>query len=114
MSNSASIAFKNGRLTSPVLFDHWGGKNLKKAAKAFVQELKASEEFKGRLRGTPLGRLEPSIVMVNFLVKYTEDVRKEFMLEGSQYIPSSLYLEKCSTHGDNHDNGHAVINVEKV
>ena len=100
MGDRISIQFENGGDKSVVLFSHWGGKEFLKEARKYVKELKA--ERKGR--STPLDRLEPETVMVDFIRHITKDEER---------IDSDLYLGFTETDGDNSDNGHFIINLKK-
>lgn len=102
MGDRISISFRNGEDTSVALFHHWGGMDFLDRAKEFVDELRTKKEGKEYM---PLDRLEPSIVMVQFIHVYTAENY------GDDEIESSLYLGKDGNDGDNSDNGHFEIDV---
>lgn len=101
MGDRVSIQFKQGEDTSPVLFNHWGGMEFVTRAKRYVKELIKRKEGKTCY---PLDRLEPRIVMVDFIRAITSE---------HDEVESSLYLGKDVNDGDNSDNGHHVINLPK-
>jgi|WetSurMetagenome_2_1015567.scaffolds.fasta_scaffold487747_2 hypothetical protein len=101
MGDRVSIQFENAGEKSVVLFNHWGGMEFVSLAKKYVQELKKEV---GEREAMPLDRLEPNTVMVDFIRKIT---KKETRIE------SSLYLGATENDGDNSDNGHHVIPLEK-
>jgi len=68
----------------------------------YVKELnKDIQENKDKsFSGTPLSRLEPNTVMVDFIRHITS---------GEDRICGDLYLGECCDDGDNSDNGHYEI-----
>lgn len=96
MSNTISIAFKNGDFISPVLYDHWGGKKFLNKVKEFYEQLPPDD-------GTPIGRKNPGSIMVHFILW----MYKGQTLENSE----SAYLEKEGDEGDNMDNGHHICDL---
>lgn len=102
MGNRVSISFKNGKEESVVLFSHWDGKKLVKKAKEYIKELKDLIEFNSLKVSTPLNRLEPNIIMINFIRYLTKDLDR---------VESNYYLGKDKDDGDNSDNGHFVIKL---
>ena len=112
MSNSASVSFTDGNMVSVVLFEHWGGKELHKRARAFAKRVCALPDD-----GTPLGRLEPSIVMSNFIwsemdAAIREDEKVGHDLPG-HLIRSSFYVEPDQHCGDNHSHGHVTVRLRR-
>lgn len=101
MGDRASIAFKNGDEVSVVLFSHWGGMGFVKQAIAYAVRLKDSRKS----NTYPLHRCEPATVMVDFIRYLTKD---------KELVNSDLYLGKDEYEGDNSDNGHHIIDFEKL
>ena len=101
MGDRVSIQFKNGKETSIVLFSHWGGMDFVKNAKQYVKELKAEV---GTKEVNPLDRLEPDVVMVDFIRHITKNLNR---------VESDLYVAKTENEGDNSDNGHHIILLNK-
>ena len=101
---------------SVVLFHQWGGEDLPRMAVRYLAELK--EEGYGneesvkelKLRG-PLGRLEPSTVMVDFIRWYLK--HHHGRQEATGRVTGDLYLGTDWKDGDNSDNGHYVIDVDE-
>lgn len=103
MGNRISIQFKNGEDESPVLFSHWGGEEFKQEAEDYVTELKGEIGMKSTNGLSPLDRLEPGTVMVDFIRQTTKDMKR---------VESDLYLGKDENDGDNSDNGHHIIELD--
>jgi len=99
MGDRISIQFKNGKEKSVVLFSHWGGLSFFEVAKKYTLDL--INEI-GLKEMTPLDRLEPNTVMVDFIRYVTEDEKR---------IESNLYLGATEFDGDNSDNGHKIIDL---
>jgi len=100
MGARVSIQFKNEEETSAVLFSHWGGDKFPEEAKEYVKELK--EEVKDNKGSSPLDRLEPQIVMVDFIRDLTTGMKRS---------SSNLYLGINENDGDNSDYGHFIIEL---
>lgn len=100
MGDRVSISFKRGDDESVALFNHWGGMEFVDTAEMYVRKLK--RERSGSTK--PLDRFEPCIVMVDFVRDQTN---------GMDRVESSLYLGADKTLGDNSDNGHHVIDLDK-
>lgn len=98
MGNRVSISFKKEGDESVALFSHWGGEEFVEEARLYAKCLKKRPTYKNG--ATPLDRLEPNTVMVDFIRSITK-------LE--QEIDSDLYLGRNKDDGDNSDNGHFVI-----
>jgi hypothetical protein len=102
MGDRVSISFRKGEEESVVLFSHWGGKTFVAVARGYIRELKTEAQRAG---GTfPLFRLEPSTVMVDFIRMLTEGVGR---------VQGDYYLGRSPEDGDNSDNGHFVIDLER-
>lgn len=97
MGDRVSVRFINAEYKSPVLFNHWGGKEFVKVAVEYVKEL--HQEILERNGGVayPLDRLEPQTVMVDFI---------RYLTTGYDRVRSNLYLGVDPSDGDNSDNGH--------
>lgn len=101
MGNRVSISFKRGKEESVPLFSHWGGLEFVEDAKEYAKKLKA----KAKSNFTqPLDRLEPPTVIVDFIRHITK---------GMKEVSSDLYLVKDTSEGDNSDNGHFTIDLDK-
>ena len=104
MGDRVSIQFVNGKEKSVVLFSHWGGMDFVKTAKAYTKDLHKWIDRQDNCAITPLMRLEPDTVIVDFIRHITKnDVR----------VDSDLYLAEDENMGDNSDNGHHVINLKE-
>jgi hypothetical protein len=105
MGDRVSISFRNGDEESVVLFSHWGGMTMVKDAVEYAKELQ--KERKNNPENNhglmPLDRLEPSVVMVDFIRQITHKMKR---------VEGGLYLGKDSEDGDNSDNGHHIIDTE--
>jgi len=101
MGDRVSIQFVSGDDKSVVLFSHWGGMEFVEKASEYLQEL--IEELDGK-SGEPLGRLEPSTVMVDFVRHITKGMKR---------VTHDLYLGVSEGDGDNSDNGHHIIDLVK-
>ena len=100
MGDRISIQFKNKEWLSVVLFSHWDGKGLLKEVEKYYAELK-----KGIQKSeTPLDRLEPYTVMVDFIRHLTKNLKR---------VESNYHLGCTENDGDNDDNGHFVFDLEK-
>ena len=101
MGDHVSISFKNQDEESVVLFDHWGGMYRVEHAREYVLAL---QHEVANHQTTPLDRLEPGTVMVDYIRDITALQPR---------IRSSLYLGATAADGDNSDNGHHVIYLHK-
>lgn len=97
MGDRVSIQFVHEGEYSPVLFSHWGGKELVKDIKRYLQGINTGGAF------TPLDRLEPGTVMVDLIRYLTKDL---------VVVDSDYYLAINVEGGDNSDNGHYLFNLE--
>jgi hypothetical protein len=101
MGDRISISFKNGAEESVALFNHWGGREFLDEVNQYVTPLKKE---RGNSEVEPLQRLEPATVMVDFIRYLTHKQRR---------VMSNLYLGKDQNDGDNSDNGHFTVNLNK-
>ncbi len=85
---------------SVVLNSHWGGTELPHYARAYVERLKAENSENSQVY--PLDRLEPNIVMVDFIRELTE---------GKGRVKSNYRLYPEPGIGDDSDNGHHEIEL---
>ena len=98
---------------SPALFHHWGGTDFPKFA---FQWFKKVKEKYGKNGGDPFTRMEPRNLMVQFIahLRNHEELRYGTLDEtDDELISYSIYLGKDSNDGDNSDNGHYIIDVDK-
>jgi len=102
MGDRISIQFRKGNETSVALFHHWMGTELKNQVMTYIKELKERITSSGTY---PLDRLEPSIVMLDFVRELTED-----MVE----VRSGMYLGRDGSDGDNSDNGNWVLDLDTL
>ena len=70
-------------------------------ANEYAQELVKRKE---KRQMTPLDRLEPDTVIVDFIRHLTQNINE---------VESDLYLCKNAEEGDNSDNGHHIIKLKK-
>jgi len=103
MGDRVSIQFVNGKEKSVVLFSHWGGMGFVKEAEDYVKDLKKWEKKEDNVCITPLMRLEPDTVIVDFIRHITKDMHR---------VDNDLYLEVNENTGDNSDNGHHIIKLK--
>lgn len=104
MGNRISVSFysEDGE-ESVALFSHWGGKEFLNKALKYLKNLKKELGNDEKKIIRPLDRLEPSVVMVDFIREITKDMKR---------VEDDLYLGKDPDDGDNSDNGHFSINVD--
>ena len=102
---------------SPALFHHWGGTDFPKFAFQWFKDVKAKY---GKSGGDPFTRMEPRNLMVQFIahLRNHEDLRYDRHYHGEwstddELLSYSIYLGKDSNDGDNSDNGHYTIDVDK-
>lgn len=82
---------------SATLKDHWGGQNFAYEALEFATNLKDDRPW-----STPISRLEPSAVMVQFVAHLVNQGSKSLRL-----VPNP---KDC----DNSDNGHFIVWLDKL
>ena len=100
MGNRISISFSNKDYgESVVLFSHWDGMDFLESALKYIEDLKNNIDNNGY---TPLDRLEPNTIMLDFIVKTLGDK-----------VEANYYLGKNENDGDNSDNGHFKIDVDE-
>ena len=100
MADRVSISFINyDGEQSVALFSHSGGLQFAEEARAYVSDLKIE---KANRHSTPLDRLEPDTVMVDFIRHVTHSLGR---------VEMDLYLGATYLDGDNSDAGHHVIDV---
>ena len=106
---------------SPVLFHHWGGTDFPKFAFDWFKALRKHLK-KNHTGSDPLTRLEPRNLMVQFIahLRNHEELRYDSFNKKTkdydtddQLLSYSIYLGKDSNDGDNSDNGHYLIDVDK-
>ena len=102
MGDRISISFKKDEEESVILFSHWDGMTLLEKAKNYIKELKTDIENDKISISTPLTRLQPNTVIVDFIRWYTKNIER---------IDSNYYLGKDKNDGDNSDNGHHTIKL---
>ena len=105
-----SIQFKNGEDKSAVLFSHWDGLSLIAGAEDYVRTLVMDNIVRSKGKENPLGiypldRLEPATVMVSFI---SEIIGSGNRITGNYYLPRNI------EEGDNSDNGHFIIDIDKI
>lgn len=88
---------------SPVLFSHWSGEDLLEKVESYLEDLKAEIANSRMLQTSPLGRLEPTRVMIDFIRYITHDMKR---------VDSDYYICRNEEEGDNSDNGHFRIDVD--
>ena len=101
MGNRASVSFSKDGCESVTLFSHWGGREFQNRAKNLALELKKAANAP-EIMNSPLGRLEPGTVMVEFIRQETKEL---------DLVTGNYYLGKDSGSGDNSDNGHLIIRL---
>lgn len=102
MGDRISLSFRNGGEESIALFSHWGGMDFVRTAKTYVRELKLYLAKRGNPVLSPLDRLEPNTVMVDFVRALTAKLER---------VSSDYYFGRDGTDGDNSDNGHHIIEL---
>ena len=96
MGDRVSIAFECDGEVSVALFSHWDGRGFVKMAEKYAATLRTDSSV------TPLDRMEPGTVMVDFI---------RVLTKGKGPISSNYYLGATCKDGDNGDNGHWVVNL---
>lgn len=102
MGARTSIAFKNQDQKSVVLFSHWGGMEFVEKAQNYVKDLNKYKAIKVLSPSTPLSRLEPNTVMIDFIRYATKNMTR---------VEGDLYLGKDQSDGDNSNFGHHDIEL---
>ena len=101
MGDRVSIQFQNGAEKSVVLFSHWGGMEFVETARRYAEALENKTLSK---QTSPLDRLEPQTVMVDFVRHITKRIER---------VERDLYFGFDKDDGDNSDNGHHTIRLVK-
>lgn len=102
MGDRISIKFTNGSEKSPVLFSHWGGIEFLREAERYVEKLQTWAAINDRNGLSPLGRMEPGRVIIDFIRHITI---------GMDRVDSDIYLERNEDEGDDSDNGHHILDL---
>lgn len=97
MGDRISFSFVNGTEESVAFFSHWRGESLLESVREYLKQLKKTLKKRNTPHMSPIDRLEPNTVMVDFIRWYTKD---------DEIIDGDLYLGKDENEGDNSDNGH--------
>ena len=103
MGDRVSISYKKDDEESATLYSHWGG--FKFAQEALRHAKAVATKRQANREGTPLDRLEPATMLVDFIRASTKDM---------QAVKSDLYLPNPPDRGDNIDNGHFTINLDTM
>lgn len=106
MGDRISIQFVNRGRQSVAFFSHWDGMLLKKKAKDYAHQLLMDKANGVIDSSSPLFRLEPNVVMVDFICHYLHDMGPR--------IDDAYYLGADSRDGDNGDNGNFLIHLDMV
>ncbi len=121
MGDRVSIAFRNDGEDSVALFHHWGGREFPQVALDYAKGLKEAMSKQDPQGVHPLGRLEPRVVMVDFMRHLREvgESKGSTYNDKMQYVKTgfacdSIYFGKDEHDGDNSDNGHWVIDLSKL
>jgi hypothetical protein len=110
MGDRISISFRNGKEESVALFSHSDGKTFLEIVDSFLLTLTEVLHIGKHRDFYPLSRLEPQTVMFNFIVYLQE----QNGCNGCKFSYSNYYLGKDKTDGDNSDNGHYIIDLNKT
>ena len=113
MGDRISIQFTNttkGYAPSAILFSHCWGLSLLGVAQKYISKLKEEAALEGE--GDPLYRLEPQIVMVDFIREFVCHPMHRIFNPTNPRIVSGFYLSVNTKSGDNSDNGHWVIDLD--
>ena len=102
MGNRISIQFEKDGKKSVVVFCQYGGQNIIKFANDYIKKLKKELNDKESQHMPGLNRLEPELVMIDF-IRYAigDKTRKK----------QTLYCGIDERDGDNSDNGHFIIKL---
>ena len=106
MGNKVSIQFKNNEDKSVILFSHWMGMSLVKIAKTYLKDLNKWLKKRNSNIIDPIQRKEPNTVMIDF-IRFLTDFLQLTRIEGD------LYLSVDENDGDNSNNGHHIIDLNK-
>ena len=128
MGDRVSISFKDNEENSVSLFHHWGGTHFPKYAFEWFKMLKEQLKKETSKGSTPTTRFEPRTMMAQFVshmgrskhfkenkgfgkTNGKSDFTKPIVSESE--LSHSVYFGKDSEDGDNSDNGHYTIDVNK-
>jgi hypothetical protein len=103
MGDRASVSFRTGKEQSITLFSQGGGQNFFAQAADFAEQIVQESIEKGNF--SPLYRLEPQTVMVEFVHHLTKNM-------GYERVESNYYFGVDMNDGDNSGNGHMVVDLE--
>ena len=128
MGDRVSISFKDNEENSVSLFHHWGGTHFPKYAFEWFKMLKKQLKKETSKGSTPTTRFEPRTMMAQFVshmgrskhfkenkgfgkTNCKSDFTKPIVSESE--LSHSVYFCKDSEDGDNSDNCHYTIDVNK-
>lgn len=101
MGDRASVSFKDDTGEESItIFSHWRGKDLFTEARSYLKDLKKDIKDDKIFKGSSLGRLEASRVVIDFI---------RHLVKGKERIELDLYLGKDKSDGDNSDQGHKCL-----
>jgi len=111
MGDRISIQFQKGNYLSGVLYAHWDGMELKERAIGYIELLVTESIIEFTKSGKhkvemPLDRLEPDVVMASFI--------SEVIGQGKRLDSNYRVLEDADNCGDINDNGHHIIDIDKI
>jgi len=110
MGDRSSISFKNQGHESVALFNHWGGIEFFEDAEDYILEVIRESEGKEASIG-PMERIDPEWAIVDFIRWYHEQHPES---RHGDRCCDSLYLGMDAGDGDNSDNGHRIIDIERL
>ena len=126
MGDRVSISFKDKDEDSVCLFHHWGGVEFPKYAFDWFKGLK--EKTAKPKNSNPITRFEPRSMLAQFIghIAQTPDFKECMGFEqvdgkpeyskpiySADLLSHNIYLGKGPNDGDNSDNGHYTIDVNK-
>ena len=128
MGDRVSISFKDNEENSVCLFHHWGGTNFPKYAFDWLKLNKKEIKKQGSKGSDPTSRFEPQTIMAQFVSHMGQsphfketigfektnghsDIDKPIISKTE--LCHSIYFGKNEEDGDNSDNGHYAIDVNK-
>jgi hypothetical protein len=102
MGDRTTIQFKNGDELSPCLYGHNSGLGILYEADEFMEILKTEYALEERV-SDPITRREPSAILVMFINRYVK-----------QPEDGGYRLTDSTNHYRNNDNGHWIVDLEKM
>lgn len=103
MGDRASVSFSCNGKESIILNSHWGGREFQDAA---AEHGKRLVERAAKKKGVmPIDRLEPDVVMVDFIRELTKDMD---IVDGDYRVARSV------DEVDNSDHGHLTVDLGKM